>query len=186
MNKEEEWRDIIWFEWYQISNIGRVKSLPKFHKTRISWYWTKEKILKWAILSWYCSYSLWRWVWKLAHRLVAITFIPNPENKKEVNHIDSNPLNNAVENLEWVTSSENSIHSYRFWHKVWIWKGKKWTDNPRSKSISQFDLQWNLIKIWESNVIAASVLWFSPGNISSCANWRLSKAYNYIWKFSKS
>lgn len=57
-------------------------------------------------------------LWKMSeenhfvHRLVAITFIPNPENKPEINHIDSNRLNNHVDNLEWVTKSGNCIHAY--------------------------------------------------------------------------
>lgn len=46
-----------------------------------------------------------------AHRLVALNYIPNPENKKEVNHIDGNKLNNNISNLEWATSSENKYHA---------------------------------------------------------------------------
>ena len=47
------------------------------------------------------------------HRLIAIHFIPNPENKKEVNHINGNRHDNRIENLEWVTKSENALHAYR-------------------------------------------------------------------------
>ena len=47
------------------------------------------------------------------HRLLAIHFIPNPENKKFINHKDGNPQNNSLENLEWCTKSENGLHAYK-------------------------------------------------------------------------
>lgn len=52
------------------------------------------------------------------HRLVALTFIPNPENKPNINHLDSNPSNNAVENLSWCTQQENIQYAYTYGNKV--------------------------------------------------------------------
>ena len=109
---EETWKDIDGFEgYYQVSNQGRVRSFAK------SWY-TEPLILKQHInADGYANVYL-SWAGKgkkvttyKVHRLVAQAFIPNPLNKREVNHIDGDKKNNAVWNLEWVTSSENSRHA---------------------------------------------------------------------------
>jgi len=103
----EEFRDIPGYEGlYQVSNLGNVKSLGN-DRTR------KEKILKPIETAGYFRVSLSnreRITILLIHRIVAITFIPNPYNKRCVNHIDCDRSNNALSNLEWVTYQENENH----------------------------------------------------------------------------
>lgn len=109
--KEEElfmkeiWKDIQGYEGlYQVSNLGNIKS-----------FYT-GKILKGGNYKGYLRLNLYKNGVKSMvsiHRLVAQTFIPNPENKPEVNHIDEDTTNNMVSNLEWMTSKENCNHGTR-------------------------------------------------------------------------
>ena len=115
---EEIWKDIKGYEgYYQVSNLGRVKSLSRKQRNWRCEFVTKEKILN----PYYDTHG-YRVVSlrknntnkKISvHRLVGKAFIPNTENKPEINHIDGNKENNVVTNLEWVTYSENLIHAWR-------------------------------------------------------------------------
>ncbi len=110
----EIWKDIDGYEGlYKISNLGRVKSLLKVLNSRNSIRIINEKILKVSKASGYLSLILtnnYKHKRVLIHRLIGMSFIPNNEGKKIVNHIDGNKMNNSIDNLEWVNHRENCSH----------------------------------------------------------------------------
>jgi hypothetical protein len=120
--ENEIWKDIEGYEGvYKVSNLGRVKSLMRVKYVR-------EKILKPVINNngylriFICGKPKNRNC--AIHRLVAKAFIPNPENKPQVNHKDGDKSNNKIENLEWCNGSENVCHAFENGLRVAI-KGKK-------------------------------------------------------------
>lgn len=112
------WKDVKDVPGYMVSDTGLVKSCERVVEVgRWGKLTVHEKILKhWMTKTGYCIVGMehnGKRVRKLLHRLVAETFIPNPENAKTVNHKDGDKTNCTVANLEWATMGDNLLHAYR-------------------------------------------------------------------------
>lgn len=140
----EVWKPIDGYEGlYEVSNMGRVKSLERLVQNNGSMQRKHEKVLRQNVRKKYghCLVALCKdgnVSVKLVHRLVACAFLPNPENKPVVDHIDTNPLNNKVDNLRWVTVQENCLNPLTREHNSTSkmghpYRGRKLTEVERAK-----------------------------------------------------
>ena len=166
----EIWRDIKNYEGiYEVSNLGRIKSISRNGTIK------ENRILKPNKVMGYSQVGLQKYgtrKYKKIHRLVAEAFIPNPENKKEVNHKDGNKANNCVDNLEWVTTSENQLHSY---YKL----------KNNIKSVIQLSLNNEIIKEWESIAKVEQELKISNADICKCCKGKRKTAGGYKWRYKE-
>jgi hypothetical protein len=106
------------------------------------------------------------------HRLIALAFVENIDNKEQVNHIDGNKLNNSVANLEWVTNRENQIHKFK------IGLG-----NNHTRKIVQYDLEMNKIKEFESIIGASKELDIGKTNIMGVLINRRKTTGGFVFKY---
>ena len=170
----EIWKPIEGYDNYMVSNLGRVKSL-NYNRTG------KEKLLKPSTQNGYLSIGLSKngKLKKLrVNRVVAEAFIPNPDNKSFIDHINTDRTDNRVDNLRWVTNNENMNNHLTL---IKCSESKKGKLNPKHKSILQFDLNGNFIRKWD----CIKDTGFHSSHISKCCNGKRKTAYGYIWKYEE-
>lgn len=119
------------------------------------------------------------------HRLVCLTYLENPLNKKEVNHIDGNKKNNSLINLQWSTRSENQKHRYEVLGHTGANLGKVGRLNGSSKPVYQYDLSNKLIKVHESVLEASKSTGVNESNIRSQIYGKQKHAGGFVWKYDK-
>lgn len=195
---KEIWRDVVGYEGiYQVSNLGNVKN-------------SRGHILKPSNTSTgYPGLTLCKNKERKTtpiHRMVAIAFLPNPENKPSVNHIDGNKENSVLSNLEWATAKENTRHAIhngimKVSGRDHPFFGRKHKEESlrkmsiatskrvgalhfRSKPVYQIDrTSGEIIAEFENQSIAAKTLKTSQGNIGSVLLGKRNHAGGYIWKY---
>lgn len=107
------------------------------------------------------------------HRLLAATFIPNPNNFTDVNHIDGNKLNNSLNNLEWCSRGANTAHARTILHRDFS-----------IKPVVQTTVDGNLIAIWSSATVAARFVGGSAPPIVACCCGTAHSAHGYLWEYA--
>ena len=165
---EEIWKDIEgWEGYYQVSNMGNVKSL-NYRRTG------KEGILKpkkdkdgYLVV---CFNNDNKIKYYLVHQLVAQAFIDNPENYNEVNHKDENKQNNCVDNLEWCNRAYNINYGTR--------------NQKISKPVVGINKVSGLILEFESVHEAERQLGIAPCNICACLKGRQNSSGGFYWYYA--
>ena len=180
--EKEIWKDIKGFEGiYQVSNLGRVRSLPRQTNNQFG---KKERILKpWIKRNGYYQIGLRKQSivkWYLVHRLVYEAFNGSIPEGLQVNHINEIKTDNRLENLNLMTPKENTNWGTRNERC-----SKKQINGKLSKPVLQFTLDNILIKEYASTHQVERELGFANGNIVNCCNGKLKQAYGYIWKYKE-
>ena len=180
--ENEVWKACIGFsEKYEVSNFGRIRSYSV--KNGAAKRTSTPLIIKgWKNTHGYQKVNINRKSVSV-HRLVAFAFIPNPENKRTVNHKNGIKTDNRIENLEWATMAENLIHASETGLRD-IMKTLVRGNHPSAKKLVQMDMTGNVLFVWDCLKDAAISMGFNPGCLYNILCEGRSDYKNFKWKYA--
>ena len=173
------WKTIPIDQNYEANELGDIR---KIGSNQLVHQWLDKDGYKMVALT---DRKLYR-----AHRLIAFTFLGNPENYPVVNHLNHNKQDNRVENLEWTTYQGNTIHSFSNHYRddsvrAWSKQVQPKAAEASKRKVIQMDLDGNFIKRWDTLTQANKELEISISDICLCCQGKISYAGNYKWKYEK-
>ena len=187
-NMKDVWKDIKGYEGlYQVSNLGRIKSLAKIRPCNKGVKINRERILslfpdkKGYLMTFLYDLERKRKTLKV-HRLVANAFIPNPDNKPQIDHINAVKSDNRVCNLRWCTSRENFHNPISYARNSVSKTGYK---NHKAKSVSQYTLDDKFIRTWLCISDIRRELGYDHSHITQCCRGERKLAYGYKWRYAE-
>ena len=212
---EEIWKDIKGYEGlYQVSNTGKVKSLEKLKWNGRGYQKLPERIMKGKKCGrGYLQVRLFKDGKSknyYLHRLVAVAFIPNPDNLPQVNHRNEIKTDNCVDNLEWCDAKYNSNYGTKNQRIAEKLRGRKHSEEAikkmseklrgrklpeeiikkiaekNSKPVYSVDRETGLITYWKSACEASRQTGIDQGNITRCCQGKMKSAGNHIWFYADS
>lgn len=164
-SNELEWKTVAEYDKYEVNIFGEIR-----HKKRKHILTPRKNSSGYGYVAFNINGQRKNFA---IHRIVANAFISNPNGYTEINHKDYNRLNNCVDNLEWVSSSQNKQHAYL----------KVENHISRGKSVNQYDKNGNFIKTFDTVSAAAKEMKCTIGAISNCCLGRTKTSMGYQWRF---
>lgn len=161
----ENWRIVQEYDHYEVNEIGQIRHIKRKKNLSLRVNPNGYAYVNFNINGHRKNFAV--------HRIVAQAFLPNPNNYSEVNHKDYNKLNNNVNNLEWVSGSQNKKHMFL----------KEENKKVRGKMVEQYSLKGEYIKTFSSISDAAKEIGCAVSAISNCCSGRNKTSMGYYWKF---